>query len=140
MSHIWRKLLATENHSEKYDIVKQEIKDLYRYSQSEVKAKNYDEGAKALSLAVHLFHQLIVDNPSHPRKIADMREALTMLQEKILLDGFLKRREIHKMLSYEPTPEVHVPQPSHIEMPNAEMQETYAKFKKMIKFPTGNFL
>lgn len=138
MSHIWRKLLDTKNPSEKYDIVKQEIQDLYKYCRNELKAKNYDEAAKAMSISVQMYHQLIVDNPRHPNKIPDIREALAMLKEKIELDGFLKRREIRKMLTYEPTAMVRLPQPSNIQMPTEELQETYETFKRQIKFPTGN--
>jgi hypothetical protein len=137
MSHIWRKLLATKKDSEKYDIVKKEIHDLYNYYKTETKAKNYDEGSKALTLAVHMYHQLIVQNPSHPNKIDDMREALNMLKEKILLDGFIKRREIRQLLADDEPSEVLLPQPSHLQMRNPELQETYEKFKSQIKFPTG---
>lgn len=137
MSHIWRKLLQAKNASEKYHIVKKEIDDLYTYSKNELEAKNYDEAAKALSLAVHMFHQLIVDNPRHPNTPSDMRVALRVLKEKMLLDGFLKRREIHKMLTQEVAPEVLLPQPSNIKMPTEELQETYNQFKRQIQFPTG---
>lgn len=136
MAHIWRRLLVAKE-EEKYPILKTEIAALYKYAMSEIDAKHYEEGAKALMIAVHLYYQVIVENPGHPNRNADMRAALDMLKEKIVLDVFILRKKFDAVegAALEESEETESTQ-FFVEMATEELQQTYEKYKKNFTFPS----
>jgi len=134
MSHIWRKLLKKPNSS--YKTMKKEIKYLHNYHLAELKDDNYEEAATALLIAVQLFYYLIMCHPKHPKRLKLMRSALDMLEEKMILDGYIMLKRYQEEEDEPPSFDKPALKPIEVKMPDKELQETYQNFKHLITFPT----